>query len=140
MVDRIGTAWDELRKRSGEWAAQVAERMDRIAPWVVLAVDGAEIHAVLSGGKRIAYVSIEKPASFICWAHDELSRLEAVGVGADRNVREQAVDCCARYVLHKILEACNPDVGGMAFTSWPPEDWPAYQAGFIAGHHTKGQP
>ena len=135
-MDRLGTAWGVMRSLdNGDHGARVLERMDKIAPWVLVAVAGREVRICLSSGGRIEHVSIETTNAFMDWAHVELSRLEGPAVGASRNLMDRAVDCCARYVIRKIMDASNPGVGGVVFTSWPPDDWPAYQAGFIAGHH-----
>lgn len=145
-MDRPLTAWKHITE-SGlygnvdgyMYAAKVLERMATIAPWITMAVESRkEVHACLSVGDSIAHVSITQVIEFMNWAGEELSTLEGPAVGASRPIKDKALDCCALYVMRKILEAADGRVGGMVFTEWPPEDWKAYQAGFIAGVEARG--
>jgi len=140
MIERPGTAWKHLEElyRGGPhasnamWAGRVLKALDRIAPWILVDVEGnRELEFHISTGHGAARVTIESASDFMEWAGDELG---ALGLATKSEAADRAVDCCALWIQREVMEAMDPGVGGVTFKEWPREAWPVYQAGFIAGY------
>jgi len=139
-MNRPGTAGKHLADlyRGGphftnaEWARRVLDRLTENAPWILVdVVHDKELEFHVSTGHGAARVVIEQVRDhFMHWAGEELG---ALGLATKSTTAQQAVDCCALYVHRQVVEAADPGVGGVCFKDWPRDDWPAFQAGFIAG-------